>query len=135
MNQQLSKAVKYWHYVAPVIKYPKNKKEYNELVAQLDELLEIVGNDENHKLIGLIEALSHLIDSYEDQHFKTSKVKGVDALKLLMGMHNLSQSDLPEVASQGVLSEILRGKRSLNVRQIKLLAKRFGVDPSTFIDD
>lgn len=49
--------------------------------------------------------------------------------------HLLSQADLPEIASQGVLSEILNEKRSLNLRQIKLLSKRFGVSPSTFIDD
>jgi HTH-type transcriptional regulator/antitoxin HigA len=57
------------------------------------------------------------------------------ALKFLMKAHHLSQSDLPEIASQGVLSEILRGKRTLNLRQTKLLAKRFGVAPATFIND
>lgn len=52
-----------------------------------------------------------------------------------MESHHLHQSDLPEIGSQGVISEILNGKRSLNLRQIKLLAKRFKVEASTFIDD
>src|SRR5579872_1982737 len=108
MHQQLSEAIKYWSHIAPVVKYPKNKKEYNELVSQLDELLEIVGGDENHRLMGLVDATSHLISSYEEQHVQASTVKGVDALKFLMSTHHLSQSDLPEIASQGVLSEILQ---------------------------
>ncbi len=135
MHQQLLAAIKYWKHIAPIVKYPKNNKEFNELVSQLDELLEIVGNDEEHYLMGLVDTLSNLISAYEEQHFPVSTVKGVSALKLLLSTNHLSQSDLPEIASQGVLSEILHGKRSLNIRQIKLLAKRFGVSPSTFIDD
>jgi transcriptional regulator with XRE-family HTH domain len=47
-----------------------------------------------------------------------------------MEEHGLTQSDLPEIGSQDVLSEILRGKRELNVRQIRALATRFHVSPS-----
>jgi HTH-type transcriptional regulator/antitoxin HigA len=50
-----------------------------------------------------------------------------------MSEHGLKQSDLTEIGSQGVVSEILNGKRELNTRQIKLLAKRFSVAPSLFI--
>jgi HTH-type transcriptional regulator/antitoxin HigA len=58
---------------------------------------------------------------------------GVDVLRFLMEEHGLTQSDLPEVGSQGVVSDILRGKRELNVRQIRALAKRFHVLPAVFI--
>jgi HTH-type transcriptional regulator/antitoxin HigA len=135
MRQELTKAIKYWGYIAPIMKYPDNKKEFNKLVSQLDELLEIVGNNESHPLMGLVDVMSHLIASYENQYSKPIKTKGVSALKFLMKAHNLAQLDLPEIASQGVLSEILNGKRTLNLRQIKLLSKHFHVDPSTFIDD
>ena len=47
--------------------------------------------------------------------------------------HDLSQSDLSEVGSQGVVSEILSGKRALNVRQIRALAARFHVSPAVFV--
>jgi HTH-type transcriptional regulator/antitoxin HigA len=50
-----------------------------------------------------------------------------------MDEHGLTQSDLPEVGSQGVVSEVLSGKRDLNVRQIRALAKRFGVSTAVFI--
>lgn len=50
-----------------------------------------------------------------------------------MEEHRLTQSDLPDVGSQGVVSEILHGKRQLNVRQIRALADRFGVSPAVFM--
>jgi HTH-type transcriptional regulator / antitoxin HigA len=135
MSQLLNQAIKHWNYIAPLVKLPRNSKELDQLVAQLDELLETVGDNENHHLMGLIDLLSNLIATYEENHAQKIKYKAIDALKFLMDSHHLHQSDLSEIASQGVLSEILSGKRLLNLRQIKLLAKRFNVSPATFIDD
>ena len=45
----------------------------------------------------------------------------------------MTQSDLPEVGSQGVISEILNNKRELNVRQIRILAKKFKISPAAFV--
>ena len=48
-------------------------------------------------------------------------------LAFLMAEHGLRQSELPEIGSQGVVSEVLSGRRALNLRQVKALAKRFAV--------
>ncbi|MCE7920859.1 MAG: hypothetical protein DCC59_16705 [Chloroflexi bacterium] len=42
-------------------------------------------------------------------------------------------ADLAEIGSQGVVSEILNGKRELNVRQIRALAERFNVSAAVFV--
>jgi HTH-type transcriptional regulator/antitoxin HigA len=39
---------------------------------------------------------------------------------------------LPEVGSQGVVSEVLAGKRALNLRQVQALAQRFRVPMEMF---
>src|SRR3990167_10526735 len=104
MKPQLAQAVKYWGYVAPVMKYPNTQIEFNELVSELDELLKIVGDDENHPLIGLVDAISNQISSYEEAHFLPNANKGIDALKFLMDANHLTQSDLTEIGSQGVVS-------------------------------
>lgn len=135
INHTFEKALKHWEFVAPILTYPKNKHDFERLVARLDKLLDIVGNDKEHPLNSLVDVLGNLVSSYEEDHFEKIKVKGIDALKYLMQSHDLNQSDLPEIASQGVLSEIINGKRSLNLVQIKKLAKRFHVDPSTFIEE
>ncbi|MCB0071665.1 MAG: hypothetical protein KDE20_09420 [Caldilineaceae bacterium] len=64
---------------------------------------------------------------------RAAPTRCADALRYLMDEHDLRQSDLPEVGSQGIVSEILSGKRELNVRQIRELAQRFHVDPAVFL--
>ena len=48
-------------------------------------------------------------------------------LSRLMEEHGLTQSDLPEVGAQSVVSAVLAGKRKMNLRQVTALAKRFSV--------
>ncbi|MFX5756808.1 helix-turn-helix domain-containing protein, partial [Acinetobacter baumannii] len=67
------------------------------------------------------------------KHFPLQQVSPIEVLQFLMEQHQLTQSDLPEIGSQGVVSEILRGKRDLTLRQVKALAERFGVGPAVFI--
>jgi len=136
MNKQLLQAIKYWNYISPLACYPKNKQQYDNLVNQLDQLLDIVGENENHKLIGLIDTISHFLEEYDNKHYtkEPNTATSIDVLKFLMETHNLHQNDLPEIGSQGVISEVLNGKRKLNVRQIKLLAKRFNINAATFMD-
>lgn len=49
-----------------------------------------------------------------------------------MQANGLTQKGLSEIGSQGVVSEILSGKRKLNTRQIAALASRFSVPESLF---
>lgn len=73
---------------------------------------------------------------YDDEHYQSvDNGTAIDALKFLMVQHHLKQIDLNnEIGSQGVVSEILNGKRQLNVSQIKKLGERFKLSPATFID-
>jgi HTH-type transcriptional regulator/antitoxin HigA len=50
-----------------------------------------------------------------------------------MEAQGLTQSEVPEIGSQGVVSEILSSERELNIRQIRRLAKRLGISPAVFI--
>ena len=132
----LETAADHWRYVAPVLVYPRNEADYQLLVKRLDTLLDTVGEDENHPLMGLVDALSALITVYEEKHVSLDgEAKGIAALKYLMELHDMTQADLVEIGSQGVVSEILNGKRKLNVRQIAILSRLFKVDPATFIDE
>ena len=71
---------------------------------------------------------------YEEEHYPIPDATGVEVLRFLMDEHGLTQSDLPEVGSQGVVSEILNGKRELNIRQVRFLAKKFKVSSAVFCD-
>lgn len=111
----------------------RTKKDYERAVDALDQIIDEIGEDENHPLAELADALGVFIERYEAEHVPLPRAKPAAVLKYLMREHNIRQSDLPEIGSQGVVSEVLTGKRDLNVRQVKRLAKRFGVSPEVFI--
>ena len=133
MNTQLEKIAKIWPGIQNIFSVPHNQKEYNRLVHILDGLIDEVGENESHPLASLMETLGSLIESYEVQNVPEIEGRPSDSLKTLMEEHDLKQSDLPEIGSQGVISEILSGNRQFNVRQIKLLSNRFNVSPAVFM--
>lgn len=133
MNTQLKEIVKVWPDIQPIFSVPHNKKEYDKLVDLLDGLIDEVGNNEKHPLASLMETIGSLIETYESRYVDEIEGNPMDALNALMLEHGMKQSDLSEIGSQGVVSEILSGKRQLNVRQIKILSKRFKVSPAVFI--
>jgi HTH-type transcriptional regulator/antitoxin HigA len=111
----------------------RNAAGYDKAVAILNQLLDAGAADEHSPLADLTNALGGFIAEYEDVHHPAVEVSPAATLRFLMEQHALSQSDLPEVGSQGVVSEILRGKRELNIRQIKELVRRFQVPATLFI--
>lgn len=133
MNTQLEEISKLWPSIQNILSIPHTEEGYNRLVQLLDGVIDEVGDDESHPLASLMETLGSLIESYEAQNIPGIEGNPIDTLKALMAEHDLKQSDLPEIAGQGVISEILTGKRQLNVRQIKLLSKRFNVSPVVFM--
>ena len=133
MNTQLKEIAKVWPNIQSVFSVPHNEKDYNNLVNLLDSLIDEVGNNESHPLSSLMETIGSLIEAYESQNYPDTEGDPINTLKTLMEEHGLKQSDLPESGSQGVVSEIISGKRQLNVRQLKLLSERFKVSPVVFV--
>ena len=133
MKAQLKEIARVWPDIRNIFSVPHNEKDYKKLVNLLDSLIDEVGNNESHPLASLMETLGSLIETYEAQKLPEIEGNPVDALKALMEEHGIRQSDLPEIGSQGVVSEIISGKRQLNIRQIKALGKRFNVSPAVFL--
>jgi HTH-type transcriptional regulator / antitoxin HigA len=122
----------HWATIRPILTI-RNERDYDTAVKRLDELLDEIGTNERHPLYGLLDTLGTLIHAYEEEHHPMPDVNGVAMLRSFMEEHGLTQADLSDIGSQGVVSEILAGKRELNVRQIRALAKRFRVSPAVFI--
>jgi HTH-type transcriptional regulator / antitoxin HigA len=112
----------------------RNEPEYDAAVARLNALVDEIGADTKDARYRLIETLSVLIEAYDREHHSMPEASGVEVLRFLMKEHSLTQKDLPEIGSQGVVSEVLAGRRTLNLRQIRALAARFGVDAGVFVD-
>jgi HTH-type transcriptional regulator / antitoxin HigA len=113
----------------------RTKRAYARMKDLMDQLLEEVGDDEEHAFADLLDIVSTLVMQYEEDHFdQILPAEPREVLKFLMEQHGLRQTDLKkEIGSQGVVSEILSGSRELNTRQIRALAKRFAVSPAVFL--
>ncbi|GHU11117.1 hypothetical protein FACS1894185_3800 [Betaproteobacteria bacterium] len=111
----------------------RDEAHYARMNVLLETLLVEAGGDESNPASELLDIVGDLIADYEAKQHPLPEASGIDALKFLMEAHGLKQSDLPDIGSQGVVSEILAGRRELNVRQIRALAERFGVSVATFI--
>lgn len=125
------------HYRALDAKVPlrpiRNRKDYDRAVEAMNALLDAGAADEDHPLAGLAATLGELIGEYDARQFPVPELSGREMLRFLMEQHGLTQSELPEIGSQGVVSEILSGKRELNVRQVRALAERFGLGVEAFL--
>ena len=110
-----------------------NEQQYEQALAAVGELMDEVTADEASPIAGLVELLAERIQAYEARmHPWPDSVTPAQVLCFLMDERGMKQSDLTDIGSQGVVSEILSGKRDLNVRQIGRLAEVFHVSPATF---
>jgi HTH-type transcriptional regulator/antitoxin HigA len=126
-------AAEHWEFVSPLLRKPRNEDDYDLLALALDELLEMTGGDETNPLMSLVDIIGDWIEEWDHKHHPMPEATGAEVLGYMMREHGLTQSDLPGVGPQSVVSEILSGKRQLNLRQIRWLAERFGTSVETFI--
>jgi len=135
MNAQIREIAKRFSALTAVVPLRpiRSAGDYKAAVRTLDELIDAGAADERHTLADLVATLGELIADYDAHRNPFPDASGADVLRLLIAQHGLRQSDLPEIGSQGVVSEVLSGKRDLNARQIRALSERFGVGPAAFL--
>ena len=96
--------------------------------------MEVVFDEETGPLADYAETLTILITHYEEENFPVKKGQSVGILKFLMAQNNLKQKDLVGVlGGKSTVSEILNGKRPMNLQHIRVLADKFHVEPATFV--
>ena len=135
LEQELKETVKVWPVASKVVSTIHTKTNYNKTVNLLDKLIDSVSEKSDPVKESLIDILGTLVKDYEDRNIPEPEGNLIGSLKYLMAEHGIQQRDLKEIGSQGVVSEILNGKRKLNIRQIKALSNRFHVSPAVFIGE
>jgi HTH-type transcriptional regulator/antitoxin HigA len=82
-----------------------------------------------------LDALTDLVETYEDEHESFRDVSEADVLRELMRVNGLSQPRLAKEVriSQSTISAVLTGSRSLTRKQVVILAKFFHVSPAVFL--
>ena len=134
MSSVLSKTKEQaWHVLESLL-HINSAADYRRARHAVDELVDEVGSNERHPRAKFMDTLATLVHDWEEKHSPVPPSSPRKVLGFLMDEHGLKQSDLKEIGSQGIVSEILAGKRELNVRQIRSLSRRFGISPAALID-
>jgi len=117
--------------------YEKGLALYESIMAAMPGVTEgTFFGGEIGALAWIEDLLGRVLSEYADQRWPADIAEGdlpVAILRVLIDENGLKQSDLPEIGTQGVVSEILSGKRELNVRQIRALANRFDIPQHYFL--
>ena len=67
LDSRIEQATPHWAEVSKILYFPHTEKEYKEAVRLLDNLIDSVGEDENHPLASLMEILGFLVEKYENE--------------------------------------------------------------------
>lgn len=103
-------------------------------MALIDELYSHA-TDADHFAAKCADAVTDRVYEYEMKHLRLPNVSPAEALASLMRDRGTKQVELRAVATQSVVSEILHGKRSMTVAQIKGFAEFFSVPNETFMGE
>lgn len=109
------------------------KSGYEAAVGHLNRLLDAGGANQAHGLAGLVEALGEMIHAYEKRQVPMQDADPREVLRYLMDEHELRQSDLSDIVTQGTVSDILSGRREISKALAKKLAARFKVSAAVFL--
>jgi HTH-type transcriptional regulator/antitoxin HigA len=123
-------------YLALVVKLPlrpiRSDEELAKAVRMVDSLLDrrdLAPDEEDY-----LEVLGDLIERYEGEAHPLAPVSDADMLRHLIEAKEVSQTEISAATgiADSTISEILKGKRSLNRSHIGKLARYFNVSPEVF---
>lgn len=122
-----------WPLVAQVVSVPHTQADYERAIATLDELIDEVGEDEDHPLASLMETLGSLIEAYENEHLPEPMGNPLSSLQILLTEQNIGINDLPEIGDAATVSAILEGRREPTATECRILSERLHVAPAVFL--
>ncbi|MDP3511636.1 MAG: helix-turn-helix domain-containing protein [Sulfuritalea sp.] len=111
----------------------RTEEEYDRTVSLMNCLLDMVGDQEDHALSGLLDLVSELVADYDTGHFAIEASEPKEVLRYLIELRGLKQGDLAEIVPQSNLSAILSGKRKISATLAGKLAKFFNISPAVFV--
>ena len=123
--------------IVPILGSSPERKDYEDALLLIEYLIEYEPDSP------LVEMLSARIDRYERTapEFAAFNARiaaipaGVALLRTLMDQYQLTQSDFEnEIGKKSLVSRILKGDRTLTLKHMQALAKRFDLPVSAFIE-
>ena len=106
-----------------MLKPIKNKRQYEEALVRIYELIQ-KGVKPESKDSDELEILSILVKEYELEHYPVPNPSPLEAIKFRLEQMGMSEAELSHILGyRSRKSEILSGKRKLNLTMIRKLNK------------
>ena len=124
-------------YLELILRFPlrplRCDEDLDAAVAMIDTLLSRSSLKREEQ--DYLEVLGDLVEAYETEAHPLGPVSDADLLSHLIEARGVSQSEVAGATGIAVstISEVLRGKRTLNRAHIGKLARYFHVSPDTFV--
>lgn len=111
----------------------RSKEDYETALSVIEPLMmrdDLAEDEEEYA-----DVLSALIEDYEDEHFPTRDVSGVEVLLMLIESSGRTQAQIAKEAglSESTVSEILKGKRGIGRKHMEAFGRVFKIDPGVFM--
>ena len=121
--------------ISTLVKYTSTPIESEDEVLEraevMDEMMD-VAKHENDIVIVFANAIADRIEDFEN-NMEMPLITVTERLRGLMDIKGLKQDDLKSIAPQSVISDILKNKREINLKQAKGFAKYFNLPIDQFI--
>lgn len=121
--------------VSDALRLIKTQQQYDAALAEYESYFD------REPKSGTVEAdrfelLGMLLDRYESERFPIPDADPIQVVKLVMEARGFSQSDLGRLfGSSSRASEVLNGKRSLSVEQIRRLHREWSIPADILIGE
>ena len=113
----------------------RTEVDYDQACDRLFQLAQMnlkTGSQQEDELI----ILRLLVDDYQNQHYPFNRPEPIEAVKFAMGQMELKQKDIAWIfGGQTRISEVLTGKRELNLKMIYNLHKHLKIPYKTLIGE
>ena len=111
----------------------KNENQYEDALASVYSLMQ-QNIKPDTKESDELEILSMLIKEYKHEHYPVPKPNPLDAIRYRMEQLNMSEAELSEILGyRSRKSEILSGKRKLNLQMIRKLMDRLQIPAEVLV--
>ena len=99
-NDVLQQVIDHRKHIAPIIHEPQNDDDYGELSGLLDKLLDKVGEDEPHELMGLVDVISHMISMYDKEHYQLEYSNLITKTRLAAKKEGLTKDAIKDAIAE-----------------------------------
>lgn len=116
-----------------MLKPIKNNEQYEDALSRIYELMQMTVKAKSPESDEL-EVLSILVKQYENEYFPVPKPKPLEAIKFRLEQMGMSEAELSSILGyRSRKSEILSGKRKLNLDMIRRLHQKLQIPAEVLI--